>query len=119
MPLHQEIEGGQGEGQACLESRPPARQDLFPMTNTSQHRQHRLHQHTRVPGAPRTELEIGGIALFGMEGGVAQDNHVLLKGFNPGVEGGVRRIGPRAVPSHDPAQVIEQQAELLPPTIQR
>ena len=73
MPLHQEIEGGQGEGQVCLESRPPAMQDLFQMTDTSQHRQHRLHQHARVPGAPRTELEIGGspslawVVLLGLQ----------------------------------------------------
>jgi len=49
-----------------------------------------------------------------MEGSVPQDNHVVLKGFTQGVEGGVWGIGTRAVPGHDQAQVMEQQTELAP-----
>jgi len=43
-----------------------------------QHREHRLHQHTILPLAPRTQFEIRGIALGRMEARITQDNHLLL-----------------------------------------
>jgi hypothetical protein len=41
-------------------------QALFKMTDCGQHRQRRLDQHARVPGATMTELEIGPVPVLGM-----------------------------------------------------
>jgi hypothetical protein len=73
MPLHQDIEGGQGEGQPRLEIRPHPMQALFKMTDCGQHRQRRLDQHARVPGATMTELEIGPVPVLGMVLGLPVD----------------------------------------------
>src|SRR5262245_16971699 len=78
MPLDQYVEGGHGEREPGVEIRPDAMHDLFEMADERQHREHRLHQHAVLPLAARTEFEIGGIALGGMEARVAQDNHALF-----------------------------------------
>src|SRR5262249_29582013 len=52
---------------------------LLPLAGDEcQHREHRLHQPPIVPLAPLTQFEIRGIALRRMEGGITQDNHLLL-----------------------------------------
>ncbi len=120
MPLHQDVEGGQGKGQPRLAVRPPPMQDLFEMTNTSQHRQHGLDQPACVPGSPMTGLEIWRVSLLGLKAVIAQDNHRPVKLLNQGMKGGIWRISPRPVPRHDQAQVGEEQAELAahnPPMI--
>src|SRR5215471_21858507 len=79
MPLDEHIEGGHGKREARLEIRPAPMHHLFEMADERQHRQHRLHQHAVLPLAPLTQFEVGGIALRGMEAGVAEDNHALFK----------------------------------------
>ena len=49
------------------------------MEHRGEHRQHRVDQHPRIPGATRTDLHIGGIAGLGMETGIRQDNHPVVK----------------------------------------
>ena len=67
VPLDEEIKGGQRKGQPGLECRPGPMRDFFQMTDTTQHREHALHQHPGIPQTPITQFEIGRIALFGME----------------------------------------------------
>ena len=70
MPLDQHIEGGHGEGQARLKICPAPMHHLLQMADQRQHGEHRLHQHAVLPLAARTEFEVGGIALGGMEAGI-------------------------------------------------
>src|SRR6266851_8689295 len=87
MPLDQYVEGGHGEREPGVERRPDAMHDLFEMADERQHREHRLHQHTVLPRAALTQFEIARIALGGMETGVTQDNHALLKLPNQPLKG--------------------------------
>src|SRR5207244_10465892 len=82
MPLDQHVEGGHGECQTRLKIRPAPMHHLLQMADERQHREHRLHEHTVLPLAPLTEFQVGGIALRGMEAGVAQDNHPLINLLN-------------------------------------
>src|SRR5262245_14329525 len=68
IPLDQHIEGSHGERQACLKIRPAPMHHLLHMADQRQHRQNRLYQDTILPRPSRTQYEIGGIALRGMEG---------------------------------------------------
>src|SRR6267143_1076919 len=112
MPLHEEIESRQSKRQSRLKRGPRAMQHLLQMTYPRQHRQHGLDQHAGIPPATLTQLEIGWVALFGMEAAIAQDDHLPFKSFNQGMESTIRRIGSRAIPGHHQTHVIEQQAEL-------
>src|SRR5262249_16375893 len=78
LPLNQHIEGGHGERQTRLKILPASMHHLFEMADKCQHREDRLHQHAVLPLAARTQFEIAGIALRGMEAGVAQDNHLVF-----------------------------------------
>src|SRR5882724_4093011 len=79
MPLDQHIEGRHGERQARLKRRPTPMHHLLQMADQSQHREHHLHQQAVLPLAPLTQFEIARIAFRGMEAGITQDNHALLK----------------------------------------
>src|SRR2546425_9596998 len=93
MPLDQHIEGGHGEREPRLKICPAPMHDLFEMADERQHREHRLHEHTVLPLAPRTHFEIARIALRGMEASVAQDNHMLFALPNEPLKGLVCDIG--------------------------
>ena len=114
VPLDEHIESGHGERQARLKVGPAPVHDLLQMADERQHREHRLHQHAVLPLAARTEFEIGGIALRGMEARVAQDNHALFKLSNQPLEGVIRDIGRGTVPSHNQPPLVEQQTEFAP-----
>ena len=70
MPLDQHIEGGHGEREARLKIRPAPMHHLFEMADERQHREDRLHEHPVLPLPPRTQFEIGRIALGRMEAGI-------------------------------------------------
>src|SRR5260221_7447271 len=74
MPLDQHIEGGHGEGEACLERGPDPVHGPLAMADERQHGEHRLHQHAVLPLAPRTQFAIAWITLCGMEARVTQDH---------------------------------------------
>src|SRR2546422_1412504 len=78
MPLDQHIEGGHGERQARLKIRPAPMHHLLAMTAQRQHREHRFNQQAVLPRAALTQFEVRGIPLGGMEGGIAQDHHLLF-----------------------------------------
>jgi hypothetical protein len=101
VTLDQHIEGGHGEGQTCLKIRPAPVHDLFDMADERQHREHPLDEHTVLPLAALTQFEVARIALRGMEAGITQDNHALLKLPNQPLERVIRDIGGVTRPRHD------------------
>jgi hypothetical protein len=72
MPLDEYIKGGHGEGEAGVEVLPAPMHHLLEVADHGQHGEHRLHQHAILPLPARTEFEVGGITLGGMETGIAQ-----------------------------------------------
>jgi hypothetical protein len=78
MPLHQDIEGGHGEREPRLKILPHAVHAVLEVADERQHRKHRLDEHPVLPLATRTQFEVGRIALRGMEGGIAQDDHASV-----------------------------------------
>src|SRR5215510_7654646 len=101
MPLDQYVEGGHGEREPGVEIRPDAMHDLFEMADERQHGEHRLHQPPVLPRAARTQLQVAWITLGGMEGGVAQDNHLVFNLPHQPLKGVIRDIGGGTCPSHD------------------
>ena len=114
VPLDEHIESGHGEGQARLKVRPAPVHDLFEMADQRQHGEHRLHEHTLLPLAARTEFEVGGIAFRGMKGRITQDNHLFFTLPNEPLKGVIRHIGGRTRPPDDQPPLIEQQTEFPP-----
>src|SRR5713101_107568 len=120
MPLDQHIEGGHGEREPRLKIRPHAVHDLLEVADERQHREHRLHEHTVLPRATRTQFEVSRIALRGMETGVTQDNHLFFALSNEPLKGVIRDIGGGTRPPHDQPPLIEEQAEFAadsPPVV--
>src|SRR6266699_3633884 len=111
MPLDQHIEGGHGERQARLKIRPTPMHDFLEVANERQHREHRLHQHAVLPLATLTEFEMARIPLRGMEAGITQDNHTLLKLPNQPLKRVIRDMGGVTRPRHHQAVLVQQQAE--------
>src|SRR6266446_4178502 len=111
MPLDQHIEGGHGERQARLKIRPIPMHHLLHMADERQHREHRLHQHTVLPLAARTQFAMARIPLRGMETGVTQDHHLVFALANEPLKRVVRDIGRVACPPHDQPPLIAQQTE--------
>src|SRR5499427_931506 len=111
MPLDQPIEERHREREPCLKIRPLAVQDFLEVADERQHRQDRLYQHALFPRAPRTEFQVGGIALGGMEGGITQDNHPPINLLNQPLKGVIRDIGRGTRPPHDQSPLIEEQTQ--------
>ena len=114
MPLDQRIEGGHGERQARLKIRPTPMHHLLQMADERQHREHRLYQHTVLPLATLTQFEIARIAFRGMEAGITQDDHALLKLPNQPLKRVIRDIGRGTRPGHHQPPLVEQQTEFAP-----
>src|SRR6266487_6187700 len=87
MPLDQHIEGGHGEREPRVKILPHAVHPLLEMADKRQHGEHRLDEHTVLPRAARTQFEVGRIALGGMEGGIAQDDHAAVDLTNQPLKG--------------------------------
>ena len=101
MPLDEDIKGGHGEGEAGVEVLPAPMHHLLEVADHGQHGEHRLHQHAILPLPALTEFEVGGIALGGMETGIAQDNHPAINVSNEPLKGVIRDIGAGTRPGHD------------------
>lgn len=84
IPLDQQIEGGDGERQASQDIIDDAMHDLFKMADQGQHRKDGFDQHPVVPSAARAELEIGRIAVAGVEAGVGQNDMRSWKSWMSG-----------------------------------
>ena len=111
MPLDEHIGGGHGECEARLKICPAPMHHLLQMTDERQHREHRLHQHPVLPLAALTQLEVGRIALRGMEARIAQDDHLLFALADEPLKGVICDIGRGTRPRDDQSPLIEQQTE--------
>ena len=107
MPLDQHIEDGHSEREPRLKIRPPAVHDFLEVADEREHRKDRLHQHTILPRAARTQFEVGRIAFRGMEGGITQDNHTSIKLLNQPLKGIIRDVRGGTRPSHDQSPLIQ------------
>src|SRR6266702_1133048 len=107
MPLDQHIEGGHSERQARLKIRPASMHHLLQMADKGEHREHRLHQHTVLPLAARTQFEIGGITLGRVEAGITQDNHPLLNLPNQPLKRVIGDIGRVTCPPYDQSPLVQ------------
>ena len=111
MPLHQHIEGRHGEGQTRLQRRPAPMPHLFHMAHEREHRQDRLHEHTVLPRAPRTQFQIAGIPLCGMESRITQDNHLFFTLSYQPLKGIVCDIGGITRPPDDQPVLVQQKTQ--------
>ena len=59
------------------------------MEDRGKHRQHRFHQHARVPGTPWTDFHVGWVPGLGMEPRIGQDDHLAIKLGNEGLKVGI------------------------------
>src|SRR5712671_8023908 len=114
MPLDEHIESGHRKRQTRLKIGPAPMHDLLQMADQRQHREHRLHEHTVLPRATRTQFQVAGIPLRGMEAGVAQDDHPPINLLNQPLKGVVRGIGGGTRPPHHKAILVQQQTEFAP-----
>ena len=89
-PPGQEIERRHRPRDAGAEVGPHAMAHFLAMEDRGEHRQHRFHQHPRVPGATRTDFHVGGIPGLGMESRIGQDNHLVVKLGNQRAENACR-----------------------------
>src|SRR6266567_5657436 len=87
---------------------------LFEMADERQHREYRLHEHTVLPLAARTEFQVAGISFCGMEAGITQDNHPPINLLNQPLKGVVSDIRGGTRPPHDQPPLIEPQTEFAP-----
>ena len=93
MPLDEDIEGGHGAGEARLHIRPHPRHRPLQMTDQGQPGEHRFHQPAVLPLAPRTQFEVGGVALGGVDTGITQDEHASVKLSHEPWKGVLRDMG--------------------------
>src|SRR6266581_8158896 len=87
MPLDEHIEGGHGEREPRLKILPHTVHDFLEVADERQHGKYRLDEHPVLPLATRTQFEVGRIALRGMEGGIAQNDHAAVDLTNQPLKG--------------------------------
>ena len=113
------IECRHGPCKAGAEVAPYTMAHFLAMEDRGEHRQHRLHQHPRVPAATRTDFHVGRIPGLRMEAGVCEDDHHVVKLGNQGLK--MRVVDVLAV-AQSQAQIKPHWFKIqqsLPPTIQR
>ena len=72
-----------------------------------EHRQHRFHQHPRVPGATRADFHVGGIPGLHMETRIGQDDHRVVKLGNQRLKMRVVDVCCGAVPGTDQPPLVQ------------
>lgn len=114
MPLRQDIEDRHREGYPAPQGRPRPMTELLEVADRREHRQDGLNHHPDIPGAPFARLHIRRIPRFGVEPGVGQDHHLVLKLADQTLErriGGIRR---GVIPGHNQPILIEDVGNLRP-----
>ena len=90
---------------------PHAMANLLAMADGGEHRQHRFHEHARVPGPTRTDCQVDGITRLRMETRISQDNHLALNLGHPGLKMRIVAIGGGTIPGTDQAPLVQDAAE--------
>jgi hypothetical protein len=83
-PLRQDVERCHDPCYMGSEIGPHTMVHLLAVADGGQHRQHRFHHHPRVPGPARADFHVGGVPGRGMESGVGEDDHDVVKLGNQG-----------------------------------
>ena len=71
------------------------------MKDGGEHRQHRFDQYARVPGAPRTDFHVAGIARLRMETCLRQDDHLTVTWDNQRLKMRIMDMGRGTIPGTD------------------
>src|SRR5262245_18747131 len=110
-PLSQEIKRRHRPRDASPKVSPYTMAHFLAMEDRREHRQHRFHQHARVPGPTRTDFHVDGIARLRMETRIRQDNHLAVKLGTQGLKIRVVDIGGGTIPGTDQAPLIQDETE--------
>lgn len=112
-PVHAEVESNgcilQAGAQADLEV-----VHLFPVEHTLTGREDRFDEHTLVPLALGADLEVFGVAVFGVEAAVTQHDHLVLEGIDQALEVRVLTADAATADAHYFAELVEQHKPRLP-----
>ena len=114
VPLHQEIERGDGKRQPCLNILSDPVTDLFQVADGGHHGQDGFNDHAFVPLPARAQLKVGRIAVGGMKAAIPQDHAVLSNRLNQGMKPGIMRIGRCPRPTDHQPQSIKQRTQFDP-----
>ena len=93
---------------------------FFGVADQGEHGIDRFDQHPVVPGPARTDLEVGRVALAGVEARVTQDQHPVLEDLDQRVKQGIVNVGRRPQPADDAAPLVDQQTQFVaddPPVV--
>jgi hypothetical protein len=111
MPLRQQVESRQSEGQPRLEVAPDTMSHMLNAADGMQHGKGSLNHHSRVPLSSLAYQQVGGIASLEGEQLVSQYDHPLFVLSNHRVESRIMHISSGTVPIHNQTPLVEQQAE--------
>src|SRR5262247_1637505 len=110
-PPGQKIERCHRPRDAGAEVGPHAMAHFLTMEDRGEHRQHRFHQHPRIPGATRTDFHIDGIPGLRMEPGIGQDDHRVGKLGNQRLKMRIVDVGGGAIPRTDQTPLVQDKTK--------
>src|SRR5437588_7318853 len=87
VPLCQQVERRQTEGEAGLQVGPHAMSHMLDVTDRSQHGEHRLYHYASVPSAALAHQHVRRVALLAQEAMIGEHRHHLLKLLNHWLKG--------------------------------
>lgn len=85
---------------------------LFEMAYSCQHVKLSLNKHTGIPLSTLTDLQIRRIAIFGMETGISQNDHLIDNLPDKRSEHRIIDVGSITSPSDNQAKFVQKQTEL-------
>src|SRR5215207_4519558 len=85
--------------------------DFFEKIDERQHRKYRLDHHALVPRPAPADFQVLWVAFFSMKARVATDDHLLFVLPDERLEDRVRDVRRVALPRHDEAEFVQEQAE--------
>ena len=118
MPPGQHVERRDHQGEVGLEILPDLMPHLLDVAHHGEHGVDGLDQHPLVVLPALAHLQVGWVALLGVEPGVAKDHGMALEGIDQRVEPCVVGVRGCPGPADDLAQVVDGKAQ-FPPTIHR
>ena len=88
-------------------------QHFLGMADQRKHGIDRFDHHPIVPGAARTELEVGWITRAGMKPQVFQEQHPILEDLDQRVKQRIGDVGRRVQPTNDAAPAVNPQTQFV------
>jgi hypothetical protein len=112
IPTDQQVKNSHRKSQTSLEVSPITMGNLLEMANSSQHGKDRFDNHTLIVVKRFANLEIGRIALFGMEPKIGENNRTAFETLDQRMKSGVMDISLITISANHLAEMIEQEAQL-------